>query len=118
MGFGIKPLNGKQVSITIRGGETESERMVQVTIATGKDSPDVDSSDVKVSAIDEAGKTIQVTKFKTVTLIHPHVKAIEGERWASFKVVLKSGQKLSVVKVEWMGDQQTFAIANGVLKKE
>src|SRR5579859_4116745 len=73
MEFPIKPLNGKQVAITIRGGNQENERMLQVTIATGKDSGIVVYyPDVKISAFDETGNAIKVFEFHTVTLVHPH----------------------------------------------
>ena len=118
MKFASKPLQGKQVTITIRGGNKENERMIQVTMATGEKSFDIQTEDVKVSAKDEAGHPIEVTKFGNVTLVHPHQLGMSGERWASYNLVLKDGQKVSSVTVKWNGEGQKFGIAEGVLSKE
>lgn len=118
MKFASKPLQGKQVTITMRGGSKENERMIQVTIGTGKEAFEIHTEDVKVSAMDQAGRPIEVTKFGNVTAIHPHQTGMSGERWAGYNLVLKDGQKVSSVTVKWNGEGQKFGIAEGVLSKE
>ena len=118
MKFPSKPLQDKQVTITIRGGNKENEQMIQVTIGTGENAVDISTEDVKVSSMDETGHPIEVTKFGNVTLVHPHQTGMSGERWASYNLVLRPGQKVSSITVKWNGHGQKFGIAEGVLSKE
>ena len=85
---------------------------------TGKEALDISTQDVNVSAKDEVGHPIEVTKFGNVTLVQPHQPGMSGERWASYNLVLKDGQKVSSVTVKWDGDGQKFGIAEGLLSKE
>jgi hypothetical protein len=108
------------VAITIRHGIKENERLVQVTIGAGEEPTVVESADVRVLAKDDAGNIIQGSRLRKrdITLVHPHQTGMRDEQWRSYSLVLQKGRKLSSVTVRWMGAEQTFAISEGVLRKE